>query len=135
MYQQRNKIIDIQQKPVISNHITVSVVGVFILCGCIFSRFSRSYINFIFVSYISQYLCLSQNFWLFQVLESFSLEICRDRRGQLSCNLLANCVICLHYSRIRATKFTHIFYPACTLKALGLLLADSALTVVRGKAF
>ena len=68
-------MIDIQQKPVISNHITVSVMGVSILCGCIFSRFSRSYINFIFVSYISQYLCLPQYFWLFQVLEAFRLAM------------------------------------------------------------
>ena len=88
-----NKIIDIQQKKVISNHIlTVSVVGVSILCGCIFSRFSRSYINFIFVSHISQYLCLPQYFWLFQVLEAFRIEICRDRCDQLSCNLFGNCV-------------------------------------------
>ena len=107
-----NKIIDIQQKKVISNHIlTVSVVGVSILCGCIFSCLSRLFYRLISisVSYISQYLCPPQLFWLFQVLEAFRLEICRDRRDQVSCNLFANCVICLHYLR-RARKFTHIFH-------------------------
>ena len=111
MYRQRNKIIDIQQKSVIRNDITVSVVGVSILCVCIFICFSRLFhlLISIPVSYISQYLCPPQLFWLFQVLEAFRLEICRDRRDQVSCNLFANCVICLHYLR-RARKFTHIFH-------------------------